>query len=139
MATIAAQPLATGGIVGQNITGQPIKRSNGDDTLTTLKRGEVVLNKRQQARLGGARTFAAAGVPGFAGGGIVSPPMRPPTLAEAQTSSENVLMLIETNQKTIQELKNAVMRQEVVYTTETEEAIQRDKLDRKQITQRATL
>ena len=145
IATIAAQPLATGGVVGfknggrvsqgQNIATQP----NGDNVLATLKRGEVVLNSGQQQRLGGAKTFRAAGVPGFQSGGIVSPPMSAPTLAQAgsQASNQNALIL-ETREMVI-ELKNAVMRQEVVYTTNTETAIENDKKDRKEITQRATL
>lgn len=50
--------------------GIPITRSNGDDLLATVKRGEVILNEKQQAKLGGARTFARIGVPGFADGGV---------------------------------------------------------------------
>ena len=78
-ATIIAQPLATGGIVGisgrrvndkQNIT----SRANGDNVLATVRRGEVVLNERQQSALGGARTFKAIGVPGFADGGAIGAP-----------------------------------------------------------------
>ena len=67
-----------------NIPTQP----NGDDTLATLKSGEVVLTKEQQAALGGDKAMAQAGVPGFgvnpdpeqaggmpafAGGGEVNP------------------------------------------------------------------
>jgi hypothetical protein len=78
-ATIVAQPLATGGIVGisgrrvndrQNMT----SRANGDNVLATVRRGEVVLNERQQSALGGARTFRAIGVPGFANGGAIGAP-----------------------------------------------------------------
>jgi hypothetical protein len=49
-------------------------RSNGDNVLATVKRGEVVLNERQQSALGGARTFRAIGVPGFAEGGAIGAP-----------------------------------------------------------------
>ena len=42
----------------------PTKR-NGDNALTTLAVGEVVLNKQQQAALGGDSTFASIGVAGF--------------------------------------------------------------------------
>jgi hypothetical protein len=59
---------ATGGIITD---GQPISRRNGDDVLITAKKGEVILNATQQRMLGGASTFASAGVPGFATGGIV--------------------------------------------------------------------
>lgn len=52
--------------------GRPIRRSNGDNLLATVKTGEVILNERQQAALGGSRTFRAIGVPGFADGGGTS-------------------------------------------------------------------
>lgn len=58
---------ATGGIIKG---GTPISRSNGDNVLITAKKGEVILNQPQQNRLG-ASALAAAGVPGFAGGGLV--------------------------------------------------------------------
>lgn len=84
-ATIAAQPLATGGVVG--ISGRKVTdrqnmptRSNGDNVLATVKRGEVVLNQRQQAALGGARTFRSIGVPGFRDGGPVGAPITAPRL-----------------------------------------------------------
>lgn len=84
-ATIAAQPLATGGVVG--ISGRRVTdrqnmptRGNGDNVLATVKRGEVVLNQRQQAALGGAQTFRAIRVPGFATGGMASPAIGAPNL-----------------------------------------------------------
>jgi hypothetical protein len=52
--------------------GTKINRSNGDNILATVKTGEVILNERQQAMLGGDATFRRMGVPGFASGGIVS-------------------------------------------------------------------
>jgi hypothetical protein len=52
--------------------GTKINRSNGDNILATVKTGEVILNERQQAMLGGDATFRRMGVPGFATGGIVS-------------------------------------------------------------------
>jgi len=64
----SAKGFATGG----KIEGRSnIRRSNGDDVLITAKRGEVILNERQQAALGGYNTFRKIGVPGFATGGIV--------------------------------------------------------------------
>jgi len=51
--------------------GKPIHRGNGDNLLATVKTGEVILNQRQQAALGGAATFRKIGVPGFASGGLV--------------------------------------------------------------------
>jgi murein DD-endopeptidase MepM/ murein hydrolase activator NlpD len=84
-ATIAAQPLATGGIVG--ISGRRVtdrqnmrSRANGDNVLATVRRGEVVLNERQQSSLGGARTFRAIGVPGFATGGAIGAPISAPAI-----------------------------------------------------------
>lgn len=70
----------TGGLVGN---GFEISRSNGDNRLVTVKTGEVILNENQQALLGGASTFSAIGVPGFAGGGVVA---RPSDLASVQNS-----------------------------------------------------
>jgi len=52
--------------------GIPINRSNGDNLLATVKTGEVILNERHQAMLGGNRTFARIGVPGFAESGRVN-------------------------------------------------------------------
>lgn len=96
LATINAQPLAKGGVVG--ISGRRVTdrqnipaRSNGDNVLATVKRGEVVLNQRQQTALGGARTFKQIGVPGFAGGGPVGVPITAPRIP----GSENALAAIE--------------------------------------------
>lgn len=64
---------ANGGLTGTRIgpgMGTTISRSNGDNMLATVKTGEVILNQSQQARLGGAATFAKIGVPGFATGGV---------------------------------------------------------------------
>jgi len=66
---------ASGGLTGTKIMahhGTRISRSNGDNLLATVKTGEVILNRDQQARLGGDRTFARLGVPGFASGGFVA-------------------------------------------------------------------
>jgi hypothetical protein len=65
---------ASGGLSGTLITsrmGKPIRRSNGDNLLATVKTGEVILNQRQQSALGGANTFRKIGVPGFANGGMI--------------------------------------------------------------------
>jgi hypothetical protein len=76
VAQIVGIPFARGGRVlsGQRIRsndGQPIYRSNGDNLLASVRTGEVILNERQQAMLGGDRTFRRIGVPGFATGGMV--------------------------------------------------------------------
>lgn len=64
---------AGGGLSGTKIQshhGIPISRPNGDNRLATVKTGEVILNERQQAALGGDETFRRIGVPGFADGGF---------------------------------------------------------------------
>lgn len=80
VATIAAQPLAEGGVItGRRVTDRqniPTQKS-GDNVLAVVKRGEVVLNERQQSLLGGIRTFRAIGVPGFAEGGVIGAPAIP--------------------------------------------------------------
>lgn len=73
VAAINAVGFAQGGLIRSNF-GLPITRANGDNILATVKTGEVILNERQQAMLGGARTFRAIGVPGFAEGGVVGFP-----------------------------------------------------------------
>jgi|LakMenEpi03Aug12_release.lakeMendotaPanAssembly.Ray.scaffolds.fasta_scaffold08777_20 hypothetical protein len=67
------QAFANSGIVKSGF-GLPIQRSNGDNVLATVKTGEVILNQRHQAALGGASTFKAIGVPGFANSGVVGFP-----------------------------------------------------------------
>jgi hypothetical protein len=89
-ALIVAQPAATGGLMGgvkQQSDGLVVAAPNiptmrnGDNVLATIKRGEVVLNKRQQALLGGSSTFKAIGVPGFADGGIAGAALPAPDIA----------------------------------------------------------
>lgn len=90
VAAIAAQPLATGGVItGRRVTDRQNipTQASGDNVLAVVKRGEVVLNERQQAALGGSGTFRAIGVPGFAGGGIV-PPITAPAAAMAGSGGD---------------------------------------------------
>ena len=80
---------AKGGLSGTRINsshGKSIRRSNGDNLLATVKTGEVILNERQQAKLGGAATFRSIGVSGFASGGATSA-----IVNSAARSSENSL------------------------------------------------
>lgn len=65
--TPSVKGYATGGIISG---GFGIKRSNGDDVLITAKRGEAILNERQQSIIG-TDLLSLAGVPGFATGGMV--------------------------------------------------------------------
>jgi hypothetical protein len=141
VATIAAQPLATGGIVGTNINGKAIKRSNGDNVLTTLKRGEVVLNERQQGMLGGSSTFAGIGVPGFAGGGLVTNSITPslPSSFNSSSALNDSLALIKALDKKTDAISGMVARQEVVFTPDTQAAIDKDKTDKRQIRVQSTL
>lgn len=72
---LSAKPFARGGLTGKRIgsgDGLPIRRSNGDNILATVRTGEVILNERHQRALGGPRTFKSIGVPGFADGGFVN-------------------------------------------------------------------
>lgn len=76
IASIQGVGFAKGGKVlsGQRIQsyhGTPIRRDNGDNLIATVRTGEVILNERQQRALGGAKTFARIGVPGFNNGGFV--------------------------------------------------------------------
>jgi hypothetical protein len=98
IATIAAQPLAEGGVV----TGQRVNqkqniptRSNGDNVLAYVKRGEVVLNQRQQSLLGGSPTFRRIGIKGFADGGIVPPISAPLSAISNDNGLSNFLQVIE--------------------------------------------
>lgn len=97
-ATIIAQPLAQGGVV----TGERVNqkqniptRSNGDNVLAYVKRGEVVLNQRQQAMLGGSPTFRKIGIKGFADGGIVPPISAPMSITEASSDMKNILAMLD--------------------------------------------
>lgn len=84
-AASSIQGFAEGGIVlgeGQRRSGavrgtdgRPIRRSNGDNMLVTAKVGELFLNDAHREaieRMLGPNVWKALGIPGFAGGGIVS-------------------------------------------------------------------
>lgn len=123
-ATIIAQPLATGGIVG--ISGRRVNdrqnipsRANGDNVLATVRRGEVVLNERQQSALGGARTFRAIGVPGFAEGGAIGAPNIAAIRAASAPGGNIAGLLVQLDAKTdainarIDRLKAFVVTEEI--------------------------
>lgn len=76
---------ADGGLINR---GTPIKRANGDDVLITAKKGEAILNERQQAFLG-RDMLRMAGVPGFASGGIVGAPATTATVQNIITNQIN--------------------------------------------------
>ena len=90
---IAAQAFADGGKVlsGEKIRNKPnIRMRNGDNVLATVRTGEVILNERQQARLGGAKTFRRIGVPGFASGGMVGDVLPRPTEDFLQNATQSI-------------------------------------------------
>lgn len=63
-----------GGLTGTRVRkgmGANIHRSNGDNILATVRTGEVILNQKHQAMLGGDATFRSMGIPGFAASGVV--------------------------------------------------------------------
>ncbi|RAK21619.1 hypothetical protein B0I03_10551 [Flavobacterium aquaticum] len=64
-------PTLQSGSVIDNGANLSVPLSNGDNTLAYVKQGEVILNKEQQRKAGGAMFFRSLGVKGFAGGGIV--------------------------------------------------------------------
>jgi hypothetical protein len=100
---------ASGGLTGTRIgpgMGSPIRRSNGDDMLATVKTGEVILNQSHQARLGGAATFARIGVPGFATSGVTG------SFETAAASSQSAQSRI------FAELKAAFKSQQIVLPLE---------------------
>lgn len=98
---ISAIPFATGGktrrLSGTRIKahhGIPIRRSNGDNLLATVAIDEAIVNKEQQARLGGDAAFRKAGVPGFAGGGNLSEELETRIAANA-TDTNSILSIVE--------------------------------------------
>lgn len=102
IATIAAQPLAEGGVItGRRVTDRQNipTQAKGDNVLAVVKRGEVVLNEGQQRRLGGYQTFKSIGVPGFASGGVIgAPTISAPALPALQGENMNLVQAI--NEKT---------------------------------------
>lgn len=149
-ATIAAQPLAKGGKVGE-LSGDVVQfaaggkvtnrgnikpLSNGDNVLATLKTGEVVLNKGQQRALGGPATFAAIGVPGFALGGRVGAPLTLATKGEKLSQDQTEILsrleeAISLNSARIDNLR-------VVWTSESQSEQDKGLEEREQIQANAT-
>ena len=149
-ATIAAQPLATGGVVGSlgsdivkfsnggKVTskGNIKPLSNGDNVLATLKTGEVVLTKEQQAKIGGFSVLKAAGVPNFAEGGLVGSPtslIQKTTTIEAD--SKAILTRLEQG---IASTNERIDRIQVLWTSETQAEQDKGLNDREQIKTNAT-
>lgn len=83
--------------------GFEISRSNGDNRLVTVKDGEVILNENHQAMLGGASTFKAIGVPGFANSGVVGS-----SLASIQKNFRTETPMITLDQNAVSEIADAI-------------------------------
>jgi len=73
IASIKSQKFAEGGKVKSGSELPGFSR-NGDNTLALLQPGEAVLNKDQQALIGGPAALRSAGVPGFQSGGTIPEP-----------------------------------------------------------------
>lgn len=130
---IAAQQFATGGKVGKgNIKALP----NGDNVLATLTTGEAVLNKDQIGRIGGPSILAAAGVPGFANGGLVGAPSS--LVSNVANEKQQASKLLELMQQGIEATNNRVDRLQVVYTASTQDDIDKGNKDREDINLNAT-
>lgn len=61
--------------------------------MAFVKRGEVVLNQRQQSLLGGSETFRRIGIKGFAQGGLV-PPISAPISATQVTNDATAFIKV---------------------------------------------
>lgn len=147
IAVIAAQPAATGGLIGgikeqkdglvvaaQNI---PTMR-NGDNVLATLKRGEVVLNKKQQAMLGGAPTFRAIRVPGFAEGGIAGSVIAAPDVS-GTSAAERIRLLERISAQTADTLEAVNSRIDNLRVFVVSEDVRDDLAEGDSLAARATL
>ncbi len=114
---------AVGGLTGTRINsshGRPIRRSNGDNLLATVKTGEVILNERQQAALGGDATFRRIGVPGFAGGSFIGQSATAIASRDAIRGSEiRDLTLAVLNRPTIVTVEDINAKQNEVFSTES--------------------
>lgn len=143
-ALIAAQPLATGGVVGklngeivQFASGGVVKSkgnikplSNGDNVLATLKTGEVVLNRDQQNRIGYS-TLKSAKIPGFAAGGVVGAPTS--LIAESNMVAAEQRNQAAMFENTIQAINGRMDRLQVVYTASTDYDVELSRSDKKTI------
>ena len=143
-AAIAAQPLATGGVVGKlngeivQFAGGGVVKSkgnikpltNGDNVLATLKTGEVVLNREQQNRIGYS-TLKSAKIPGFAAGGVVGAPTS--LISESNMVAAEQRQQFTAFQDTVAAINGRVDRLQVVYTASTDYDVELSRQDKKTI------
>jgi hypothetical protein len=143
IATIAAQPLARGGVVGlgdeivQFASGGRVTSrgnikplSNGDNVLATLKTGEVVLNQDQQRRIGYS-TLKAARIPNFAMGGVVGPPSG--FLQDSLNRAGEEQNRFKVMQDLVMETQGRIDRLQVIYTASTDDDVEKGRGERKEI------
>ena len=144
VATIAAQPLARGGVVGQlsgdivqfagggkvTSSGNIKPLSNGDNVLATLKTGEVVLNREQQSRIG-YNTLKAARIPNFALGGAVGPPSA--FLQDNLNKVGEEQNRFKVMQDLVLETQGRIDRLQVIYTASTDDDVEKGRSERKEI------
>ena len=143
IATIAAQPLARGGVVGlgdeivQFANGGTVTSrgnikplSNGDNVLATLKTGEVVLNKEQQGRIGYS-TLKAARIPNFAMGGVVGAPSG--FLQDSLNRAGEEQNRLKVMQDLVIETQGRIDRLQVIYTASTDDDVEKGRSERKEI------
>jgi len=147
IATIAAQPLAKGGVVGKgneiaelipnfDSGGRVTNRgnikplSNGDNVLATLKTGEVVLNQQQQQRIGYS-ALKKANIPNFAVGGVVGAPSSL-IVANNKTIADGKIQM-DIMQRMMEETSNRIDRIQVVYTATTDDDVTKGRNERKTI------
>jgi hypothetical protein len=143
IATIAAQPLAKGGVVGlgdeivQFASGGRVTSrgnikplSNGDNVLATLKTGEVVLNQDQQRRIGYS-TLKAARIPNFAMGGVVGAPSG--FLQDSLNKVSEEQNRFKVMQDLVMETQGRIDRLQVIYTASTDDDVEKGRGERKEI------
>lgn len=143
IATIAAQPLAKGGVVGlgdeivQFASGGRVTSrgnikplSNGDNVLATLKTGEVVLNREQQGRIGYS-TLKAARIPNFALGGVVGAPSG--FLQDSLNRAGEEQNRFKVMQDLVMETQGRIDRLQVIYTASTDDDVEKGRSERKEI------
>ena len=143
IATIAAQPLAKGGVVGlgdeivQFASGGKVTSrgnikplSNGDNVLATLKTGEVVLNQDQQRRIGYS-TLKAARIPNFAMGGVVGAPSG--FLQDSLNKVSEEQNRFKVMQDLVMETQGRIDRLQVIYTASTDDDVEKGRNERKEI------
>lgn len=144
IATIAAQPLAKGGVVGK-LSGDIVQfssggkvvssgnikpLSNGDNVLATLRTGEVVLNESQQKKVG-YTALKRANIPNFASGGVVGAPSA--FVADQMSNANEEKQRAVNMQKLIEQTNGRIDRIQVVYTASTEDSVDKARAERKEI------